>query len=457
MRKQKITKTSKWNGVGPKVVVDIPGPRAKKIVERDSKVMSPSYTRAEAIVASDGWGCYVRDVDGNVLLDLSSGMFVLNYGYSHPRLITAVERQMKKLTHFAGTDFYYESQVELAERLTKITPGNFSKRVYFGNSGAESVEAAFKCARWHTRRPRIISYTGAFHGRTFGAMSLSSANVLHHRNFSPLVPGVSFMPYPYCYRCPFGKECPDCGFACIDFIRDQLRKVVPPEEVAAVITEPIQGTSGYIVPPDGYFNEIKKLCEENDWIFIADEIQTGLGRTGKMFAMEHWGVVPDIVCIAKALSGGIAPIGATIAKAKVMDWEPGAHASTFGGNLVACAAAIEGMKIIEEQNLVKNAAKMGDYMFKRLKELEEKSKLIGEVRGKGLLLGLEMVKDKRTKERAPKERNMLVEEALRRGLIVFRGGRSVIRIAPPLIIQPEELELGLNIFEESLREVERKV
>ncbi len=457
MRKEKITKTSKWNGLGPKVVVPIPGPRAKKIVARDSKVMSPSYTRAEAIVASDGWGCYVRDVDGNVLLDLSSGMFVLNYGYSHPRLITAVERQAKKLTHFAGTDFYYESQVDLAERLTKITPGNFSKKVYFGNSGAESVEAAFKCARWHTRRPRIISYTGAFHGRTFGAMSLSSANVLHHRNFSPLVPGVSFMPYPYCYRCPFGKECPDCSFACIEFIRDQLRKVIPPEEVAAVITEPIQGTSGYIIPPDGYYQEVKKLCRENDWLFIADEIQTGLGRTGKMFAIEHWGVVPDIVCIAKALSGGIAPIGATIAKSKVMDWEPGAHASTFGGNLVACAAAIEGLKMIEEQNLVKNAAKLGGYMFKRLKELEEKSKLIGEVRGKGLLLGLEMVKDKRTKERAPKERDMLVEESLKRGLIIFRGGRSVIRIAPPLIIQPEELELGLNIFEESLREVERKI
>jgi 4-aminobutyrate aminotransferase len=398
----------------------------------------------------------VRDVDGNVLLDFSSGMFVLNYGYSHPRLIAAVERQTKKLTHFAGTDFYYESQVILAEMLVKITPGKFQKKVYFGNSGAESVEAAFKCARWHTRKPRMIAYTGGFHGRTFGAMSLSSVNVLHHQYFSPLVPGVSFMPYPYCYRCPFGREQPGCDFECLEFFRDQLGKVIPPQEVAAVITEPIQGSSGYVIPPSGYYSRVKELCEEYGWLFIVDEIQTGLGRTGKMFAIEHWDVVPDIVCVAKALAGGMAPIGATIAKAEVMDWEPGAHASTFGGNLVACAAAIEGLKIIEEEDLVKRAAKLGSSMLKRLKELEEKSKLVGEVRGMGLLAGVELVKNKRTKERATEERDMLVQEALKRGLMIFRGGRSVIRIAPPLIIQPEELELGLDIFEDALREVERR-
>ena len=418
--------------------------------------MSPSYTRTEPIVAEEGWGCYVRDVDSNVLLDLSSGMFVLNYGYSHPKLIRAIERQATKLTHFAGTDFYYESQVELAEKLVEITPGKFPKRVYFGNSGAEAVEAAFKCARWHTRRPRMIAFTGAFHGRTFGAMSLSSMNIKHHRHFAPLVPGVSFMPYPYCYRCPFGQSCPGCDFSCINFINEYLRKVIPPEEVAAVITEPIQGGSGYIIPPPEYYPMLKELCEKHDWLFIADEIQTGLGRTGKMFAMEHWGVTPDIVCVAKALAGGMAPIGATIASAKVMDWEPGAHATTFGGNLIACAAALEGLKILKGQRLVKRAAGLGKLALKRLKELEEESRLVGEVRGKGLMLAVELVKNKRTKKRAVKERNTVVREALNRGIILFRGGRSVIRMAPPLTINQRELELGLDIFEDAFREVERK-
>ncbi|MFN4132799.1 MAG: acetyl ornithine aminotransferase family protein [Candidatus Hadarchaeales archaeon] len=441
---------------GPKIIKPIPGPKATRIVRRDEAIMSPSYTRAEPIVASEGWGCYVRDVDGNVFLDFSSGMFVLNYGYSHPRLISAVERQLRKLTHFAGTDFYYESQVILAEMLAKITPGSFPKRVYLGNSGAEAVEAAFKCVRWHTRRPRMISFTGAFHGRTFGAMSLSSTNVIHHRYFSPLVPGVSFMPYPYCYRCPLGQAYPGCDFICVEFIREQLRKVIPPEEVAAVIAEPIQGSSGYIIPPPEYFKMIKELCDDHGWLFIVDEIQTGLGRSGKMFAIEHWGVVPDIVCVAKALAGGIAPIGATIARAEVMDWEPGAHASTFGGNLVACAAAIEGLKILKEENLVKRAAMFGETILKRLKEIEETSKIIGDVRGKGLLIGIEVVKDKRTKERGQKERDMIVQEALSRGLIIFRGGKSVIRLAPPLTIMPEELELGLDILDDSIHEVERK-
>jgi len=443
-----------WVKSGPRVIKPIPGPEAKKLVARDELVMSPSYTRSEPIAATEGWGCYVRDVDGNVLLDFSSGMFVLNYGYSHPRLIRAVEHQLRKLTHFAGTDFYYEAQVELAERLVSITPGKSEKRVYFGNSGAESVEAAFKCARWHTRRPRMISFTGSFHGRTFGAMSLSSSPSLKRDHFVPLVPGVSFVPFPDPYRGPFGNS--DCSAKCIDYIRKSLRRDISAEKVAAVITEPIQGTAGYIIPPPDFYPMLKELCEEHDWLLIADEIQTGLGRTGKMFAMEHWGVVPDIVCVAKALAGGIAPIGATIASAEVMDWEPGAHASTFGGNIIACVAAIEGLKILEEQKLVQRAAKLGDLALRRLQELEDRSKLVGDVRGKGLLLAVDLVKDKRTKEFAVEEREMFVKEALNRGLIVFRGGQSVIRIAPPLVINRQELEQGLDIFEEALREVERK-
>ncbi len=434
----------------------IPGPNARKLMARDERVMSPSYTRSDPIVGDEGWGCYVRDIDGNVFLDLSSGMFVLNYGYSHPRLIRAVTNQAAKLSHFAGTDFYYLAQVELAERLAKLAPGNFRKKVYFGNSGAEAVEAAFKCARWHSRRQRMIAFTGAFHGRTFGAMSLSSANVQHHRYFSPLVPGVSHMPYPYCYRCPFGDNYHNCGYQCVEFIKKQLGNVIPPEEVAAVITEPIQGSSGYIIPPPEFYPLLKELCEEHDWLFISDEIQTGLGRSGKNFSIEHWGVVPDIVCLAKALSGGMAPIGAIIADAKVMNWEPGTHASTFGGNLVACAAAIEGLKIIDEQKLIKRASKLGKHALKRFKEIEEKSKIVGEARGLGLMLALEIVKDKRTRKRGIKEREMLVKEALNRGLIVFRAGKSVVRIAPPLTISQRDLDLGIDILEKSLREVERK-
>ena len=264
------------------------------------------------------------------------------------------------------------------------------------------------------------------------------------------------MPYPYCYRCPMGQTYPGCEYKCIDFIREYLRKVIPPEEVAGVITEPIQGSSGYIIPPPEYYPQLKELCDEYGWLFIADEVQTGLGRSGKMFAIEHWGVVPDIICLAKALSGGMAPLGAMIARSDVMDWEPGVHASTFGGNLVACAAAVEALKIIDEEKLVKRAADLGEHALKRLQEWQERSKIIGDVRGKGLLLAIELVKDKRTKEFAVKERDMVVREALDRGLIVFRGGKSIIRIAPPLIMSRSELDLGLDLLEESLLEVERK-
>ncbi len=445
-----------WVKGGPKIVKPIPGPWAQKIIEHDERVTSPSYTRAEPLVGEEGWGAYVRDVDGNVFLDLSSGMFVLNYGYSHPHIVRAVQEQVKKLAHFAGTDFYYEPQVTLAENLTKITPGRFKKRAFYTNSGTEAVEAAFKCVRWHTRRPRMIAYTGSFHGRTFGAMSLSSSSVTHLKYFSPLVPGVSFMPFPYCYRCPFRQEYPGCDFPCVEYIRESLVKVIPPEEVAAVITEPIQGNSGYIIPPPEYYPMIKEICEKYGWLFIADEIQTGLGRSGKMFAMEHWEVEPDIICLAKALAGGTVPMGAIIAREEVMDWERGAHASTFGGNLVACAAALAGLEVLKKEKLVKRAADLGKVALKRLEEMKEKHKLIGDVRGKGLLLAVELVENPKTKKRAIKERNNLVRAALGRGIIVFRGGRSVIRLAPPFIISKKDLELGLNIFEEALTEVEKR-
>ncbi len=443
-----------WAKKWPKVEGTIPGPRSQEIIERDHKILSPSYTRSEPLVGDEGWGPYIRDPDDNVFLDLSSGMFVQNYGYSNPYITENVKDTLDKLTHFAGTHYYHELQLDLAERLVEITPGDDPKKVLFANSGAESVEAAFKLVRWHTRRPRMISYRGGFHGRTYGAQSLSSGKAQHRKYFAPMVPGVSFMPFPYCYRCPFNESYPDCDFGCIEYIRESLRKDVPPEEVGAVITEPIQGNSGYITPPPEYFPMVKEICEEHDWLFISDEVQAGLGRTGKMFAIEHWDVEPDITCVAKALSGGTVPMGAIIAREEIMDWEPDSHASTFGGNILGSSASLAGLDLLEKENLVEKAEEKGKLLESRLEEMKEDHPLIGEVRGKGLLRAIELVKDRETKERATEERNQLIEECLNRGVIIFEGGSSSIRFAPPLIIEKEELTDGLDIIDEAFAEVE---
>jgi 4-aminobutyrate aminotransferase len=264
------------------------------------------------------------------------------------------------------------------------------------------------------------------------------------------------MPFAYCYRCPFGKTYPGCDFLCVEYLRKSLRTIVPPSEVGAVITEPIQGTSGYLVPPPEFFPMIAEICEEHGWLFISDEVQTGLGRTGKMFAIEHWGVTPDLICMAKALSGGMVPIGATVGRKEVMDWEKGAHANTFGGNALACAAALAGIRILERENLVERASKLGEKALKRLEEWRERFSIVGDVRGKGLLLAVEFVKDKKSKKPAPEERDSVVREGIRRGVLVFRGGNSTIRIAPPLIIGEDELQLGLDLLEEAVKQVEAR-
>jgi len=440
----------------PKIIVTPPGKRARELLLKDEKFLSPSYVRWYPLVVEEGRGCLIKDVDGNVYIDFNSGLAVLAVGHCHPRVVEAIKRQAEKLLHYSNTDFYYEVSITLAEKLTQITPGDFEKRVYFGNSGAESVEAAIKLVRWHTRRPRIIAFIGAFHGRTYGALSLTASKPVQRRYFFPLVPGVTHVPYPYCYRCAFKQEFPDCDYWCIDYIEEWvLGKYVPPEEVAAFFFEPILGEGGYVVPPPEFFQRLKKLADKYDILLVADEVQSGMGRTGRWFAIEHWDVVPDVICIAKALASGL-PLGATVARAEVMDWERGAHATTFGGNPVACAAAIEVINVIEEENLLENAEKQGTYIMARLREMQDKYEIIGDVRGKGLMIGVELVRDRRKKTPAKKEAEEVMIRCWKQGLAIITAGVSTIRICPPLIIDRDLVDIALEILERNIATIEKE-
>ena len=440
----------------PKIVVRPPGPKAREILERDEKLISPSYVRFYPLVVESGKGCIIRDVDGNEYIDFNSGLVCMNVGHNHPKVIEALKKQLEKFLHYSNTDFYYREVVDLAERLCEITPGNFEKKVYYGNSGTEAVEAAIKLAKWHTRKPQFIGFVSAFHGRTIGSLSFTASKPVQRRYFFPLMSGVTHVSYPYCYRCPFKQTFPDCNYWCIDFIDEYvLQKYIPPEEVAAILFEPIQGEGGYIVPPDGYFQRLKKLADKYGILLIDDEVQAGMGRTGRWFAIEHWEVEPDIICMAKALASGL-PLGATVARAKIMDWEGGSHASTFGGNPLSCVAAMAVIDIIKEQNLLENATRQGNYIMKRLRELAEQSKIIGEVRGKGLMIGVEIVEDKNSKKPAPNLAKEIMMRSWKRGVAIITCGVSTLRIAPPLIITRELVDAAMEIVEDAIREVERE-
>ena len=437
----------------PKIVVTPPGPKARELLKRDADVIPASAVRWYPLVAESGSGCIVKDIDGNEFIDFNSGLAVMAVGHSHPRVVKAIKEQAEKLIHYSWTDFYYKPIVDLGEQLIKITPGTYPKKVFFSNSGAEAVEAAMKAARWHTHRPLFLAYTGAFHGRTFGAMSLTGSKPVQRRHFFPMVPEVTHVPYPYCYRCPFGLNYPDCSMWCVDFIEEEiLMKFHPPEDTAAMFVEPIQGEGGYIVPPDDYFPRLKKMLDKYNILMVDDEIQSGMGRSGKWFAMEHWNVTPDIITSAKALGSGL-PLGATISKAEIMDWEGGSHANTFGGNPVACVAALQVIDIIKEEKLLENATRQGAYLMKRLKEMQQKYPIIGEVRGKGLMIGVEFVKDKESKEPASDELLEIMNKCFKRGLAIITAGKSSMRFAPPLIINHELIDAGLDVFEGAVKEV----
>lgn len=436
-----------------KIVVTPPGKKARDIVKRSKRYSSPSFKRLYPLVVESAHGSIVRDVDGNQFIDFSSGIAVLNTGSTHAKIVEAAKNQLDKFTHFSYTDFYYSNFVDLSEKLCKLVPGDFDKMVFWGNSGAEANEAAMKLARNHTRRPLFLAHGGAFHGRTMGALSLTASKPIYREGALPLVPEVVHFPYPYCYRCPWKQTFPECDYYCIDYFKEEyLEKFVPVGEVAAYVFEPCQGEGGYIIPPPDYFRRMGFLKKEGV-LFVDDEIQTGMGRTGKFFAVEHFGIEPDIISIAKGIASGL-PLGAIIAKAEIMrSWKPGQHASTFGANPVAVAAALATLGVVKSEKLVQNAKKMGGIAMKRLTEMKEKHALIGDVRGLGLFIGVEVVRDRRTKERGEEEALRIVNECFENGLIAIIAGKNTIRIIPPLNVSEEELEEGLDIFEAAVAKV----
>ena len=436
----------------PQIRTPLPGPRAKKLIKLDKSFVSPSYTRVYPLVVDKAKGLWVHDVDGNIFLDFTAGIAVNATGHCHPQVVKAIQMQAKQLLHMSGTDFYYTPQILLAEKLAALAPGRGTKRVYFGNSGAEAVEAAFKLARWHTKRELNIAFFGAFHGRTMGALSLTASKTIQKKHYNPLVPGITHIPYAYCYRCAYNLTYPKCGLHCVHWVEDTLfRTTMPAEEVAAIFVEPIQGEGGYIVPPPEFHKELHKITKKYGILYVADEVQSGMGRTGKMFAMQHFGVTADIMSLAKGIASGM-PLGATIAPAKIMNWEAGSHASTFGGNPLSCQAAMATIELLEN-NMMKNAANQGKRLIESLREMQKTYECMGDVRGKGLMVAVELVKDRQTKEPATDWRSRIIKKSFEKGLLVLGCGENSIRFSPSLSVTSNEVDSGLSIFEESVREV----
>jgi 4-aminobutyrate aminotransferase len=436
----------------PSLVTPLPGPKARDIIARDNRVISPSYTRSYPFVMARGQGALVEDVDGNRFLDFNAGIAVVAAGHAHPRIVDAVKRQAAEFLHMSGTDFYYENLVKLAETLVRLMPGSDERRVYFGNSGTEAVEAAIKMARYYTGRDKFIGFLGAFHGRTMGSLSLTASKSVQRRGFGPMLP-VQHVPYADCYRCPYGKQPDTCAVECVKVIDEQLFKtILPPDEVAAIVVEPVQGEGGYLVPPAKFHQELRRLADQHGILLIHDEVQSGMGRTGRMFAAEHFDVTPDVVTLAKGIASGM-PLGATVARTEVMNWPPGAHASTFGGNPVAVEAALATIELLEE-SLIENARVVGEHMMSRMRDWPKRFPAVGDVRGLGLMIGFELVRDRETKERAPELRAQLENMAFERGLLVLGCGRNSIRLCPPLVITRDQADFALDTLEQCLGALE---
>jgi 4-aminobutyrate aminotransferase len=438
----------------PNLVTSLPGPKAKQLVELDHQFLSPSYTRDYPLVAKSGRGAVVEDVDGNAFLDFAAGIAVVATGHCHPEVVAAIREQAGQLIHMSGTDFYYPSLVEFARKLAGIVPGAEAKRVFFTNSGTEAIEAAMKLARYHTRRDKFIAFTSCFHGRTFGALSLTASKAVQRKGFGELLAGVFHAPYPNTYRGIWGFPPETVGRDCLAYIQNDLfKKLVDPEEVAAIFIEPIQGEGGYVPAPAAFLQELQALCRKHGILLSADEVQSGMGRTGKWWAHEHAGIEPDIVCTAKGIASGM-PLGAMIARASVMDWKPGAHATTFGGNPVCLAAGLATFDLLEREYIA-NAARMGDYLFVKMKDWPSRFRIVGDVRGKGLMIGVEFVHDQKTKAPAPDLRNSVIQAAFHHGLLILGAGENSIRIAPPLLIDEEQADFAVRTLETCISEAER--
>jgi 4-aminobutyrate aminotransferase len=438
----------------PHLVTALPGPKAKRVVEQDRQFLSPSYTRSYPLVAKQGRGAMIEDVDGNTFLDFAAGIAVVATGHCHPEVVGAIQKQAAELIHMSGTDFYYPNMVELAEKLASITPGKEPKRVYFGNSGAEAIEAAIKLAKYHTKRDMLIAFHGAFHGRTMGALSLTASRAVQRKGFGTLLSGVFHMPFPDTYRGTYGVR-PECAAAdCLSYLENELfRRRVDPDEVAGIFIEPIQGEGGYLLAPAEFLQGLERICRKHGILLVADEVQSGMGRTGKWWAFEHAGIEPDIVCTAKGIASGM-PLSAMISKASIMNWTPGAHASTFGGNPVCIAASLATLRLLESGYMA-NATRIGEFIMRRTAGWRERHKIVGEVRGKGLMIGIEFVRNQKTKERAPDLRNKIVQLAFEKGLLVLGSGDTTLRLCPPLMIDEEQADCAIRILDECISEVER--
>jgi len=439
----------------PVMKTEIPGPVSKKLLELKEKYVPSGVFNTVPTFIRRGEGAVIEDIDGNILLDFAGGISVLNIGYSRPEVVEAVKSQAEKFFHSSINVILYESYVQLAKKLSEIIPGEYEKKTMLVNSGAEAVENAVKIARKYTGKTDIISFEGAFHGRTLLTMSLTSKVKPYKFGFGPFAPGVHKMPFAYCYRCSYGLEKDSCNLRCAERLNEVFNSVVSPEEVAAVILEPIQGEGGFIIPPDGFVERIKQICEDNGILLISDEIQTGFCRTGKMFASEYWGVVPDIITTAKSMAGGM-PLSAVTAKSEIMEAsQVGGIGGTYCGNPLSCEAALKVIEVMERENFAGKAARIGRICMERLKDMERKYSIIGDIRGRGAMIAVELVKDRVTKEPAKEEVKAIIKEAYSKGLVLLSAGvyGNVIRLMMPLVIADEQLNSGLDIIEDAIKTV----
>ena len=425
-----------------------PGPKAREAIARDRRLVSQNLTKDVPLVVERAEGMMVEDVDGNRFLDFAAGISTVSTGHCHPEVVRAIEEQARKLLHICYTDFYYPVYIDLCEELTRIAPIRGNKRVFLTNSGAEAVETAIKLARVRTGRQKIVSFFGAFHGRTYGAMSLTASKPVQRKGYAPLLPEVIHSHYAYCYRCPVNRKPESCSVECLELLTESyFLHSVDPNEVAAVIVEPIQGEGGFIPPHKDFLPKLQDLCRRHGILLIADEVQSGMGRTGRMFALEHYGVEPDMIVLAKGIASGM-PISAVVAREDVMTWNDGGHGSTFGGNPVACAAAVATLRLLQG-GLVENAGKVGAYLIEKLGGLKAKHTIIGDVRGLGLMVGIELVRDRATREPAPEERHRVIRLAFERGLLTLPCGPSTVRLSPPLVARESDVDKAVAILDAS--------